>query len=398
MSLECLTDGVKNELHSIAQSIATTYDLMYEGDYNLLVDDNKGKSYMAKGDHIISEDSSYIDGLAQKSDMDISVFFYDMRMLTTLLDEEGNRYLDTVAHAAVKEAVLVGEKETFYNRLTIGADDYFVDYMPLFSQSGTCIGMIATAKKSNQVEADIMNMIIKFALLTIIIMVVAALIVLRYINEISASIGRIMKFLGEIAQGRLNTNIDERVFARTDELGEMARFTVSVQGDLKKLIEKDALTGLYNRRSLKNKLEDMQKNANSFCVALGDIDFFKKVNDNYGHAVGDEVLKNVAEIIKQSLRESDIPSRYGGEEFAILLPYTKLEEAGSVAQRLRGNVEAKHVDLTHVKDAKISEIQVTVSVGVYEYKEGDEPQQLYTKADKALYYAKEHGRNQVGVV
>ncbi|MBR1681249.1 diguanylate cyclase, partial [bacterium] len=78
-----------------------------------------------------------------------------------------------------------------------------------------------------------------------------------------------------------------------------------------------------------------------------------------------------------------------------LLPYTKLEEAGSVAQRLRSNVEAKHVDLTNVKDAKISEIQVTISVGVYEYKEGDEPQQLYTKADKALYYAKEHGRNKV---
>ena len=126
-----------------------------------------------------------------------------------------------------------------------------------------------------------------------------------------------------------------------------------------------------------------------------DIDFFKKVNDNYGHAVGDEVLKNVAEVIKTSLRESDIPSRYGGEEFAILLPYTKLEEAGSVAQRLRSNVESKVIDLTNVKDAKISEIQVTVSVGVYEYKEGDDPQQLYTKADKALYFAKEHGRNKV---
>ncbi len=161
----------------------------------------------------------------------------------------------------------------------------------------------------------------------------------------------------------------------------------------------DALTGLNNRRQfevrLKQEVAAAKRQQRPLCAIMMDIDFFKKVNDNYGHAVGDEVLKNVAEIIKQSLRESDIPSRYGGEEFAILLPYTRLEEAGSVAQRLRGNVEAKHVDLTHVKDAKISEIQVTVSVGVYEYKEGDEPQQLYTKADKALYYAKEHGRNKV---
>lgn len=161
----------------------------------------------------------------------------------------------------------------------------------------------------------------------------------------------------------------------------------------------DALTGLNNRRQfevrLKQEVAAAKRQKRPLCAIMLDIDFFKKVNDNYGHAVGDEVLKNVSAIIKSSLRESDIPSRYGGEEFAILLPYTKLEEAGSVAQRLRSAVEAKHVDLTGVKDAKISEIQVTISVGVYQYQEGDEPQQLYTKADKALYFAKEHGRNKV---
>lgn len=161
----------------------------------------------------------------------------------------------------------------------------------------------------------------------------------------------------------------------------------------------DALTGLNNRRQfevrLKQEVAASKRKGHPLSAIMLDIDFFKKVNDNHGHAVGDEVLKNVSTIIKESLRESDIPSRYGGEEFAILLPYTKLEEAATVAQRLRSNVEAKHIDLTSVKDAKISEIQVTISVGVYEYHDGDEPQQLYTKADKALYYAKEHGRNKV---
>ncbi len=161
----------------------------------------------------------------------------------------------------------------------------------------------------------------------------------------------------------------------------------------------DALTGLNNRRQFESRLKQevaiAKRQQRPLCAIMLDIDFFKKVNDNYGHAVGDEVLKNVSAIIKSSLRESDIPSRYGGEEFAILLPYTKLEEAGSVAQRLRSAVESKHIDLTKVKDAKISEIQVTISVGVYQYQEGDEAQQLYTKADKALYFAKEHGRNKV---
>ncbi len=196
--------------------------------------------------------------------------------------------------------------------------------------------------------------------------------------------------------------LNQREIDYIDQLTKQSSITIQRANMYAEVLQHatlDALTGLNNRRQfevrLKQEVASAKRQQKPLCAIMLDIDFFKRVNDNYGHAVGDEVLKNVAEIIKESLRESDIPSRYGGEEFAILLPYTKLEEAGSVAQRLRSNVEAKHVDLTSVKDAKISEIQVTISVGVYEYKDGDEPQQLYTKADKALYYAKEHGRNKV---
>lgn len=196
--------------------------------------------------------------------------------------------------------------------------------------------------------------------------------------------------------------LNQREIDYIDQLTKQSSITIQRANMYAEVLQHatlDALTGLNNRRQfevrLKQEVATAKRQQRPLCAIMLDIDFFKKVNDNYGHAVGDEVLKNVSEIIKESLRESDIPSRYGGEEFAILLPDTRLEEAGSVAQRLRSNVEAKHVDLSCVKDAKISEIQVTISVGVYEYKEGDEPQQLYTKADKALYFAKEHGRNKV---
>ena len=179
--------------------------------------------------------------------------------------------------------------------------------------------------------------------------------------------------------------LNQREIDYIDQLTKQSSITIQRANMYAEVLQHatlDALTGLNNRRQfevrLKQEVAAAKRQQKPLCAIMLDIDFFKKVNDNYGHAVGDEVLKNVAEIIKDSLRESDIPSRYGGEEFAILLPYTKLEEAGSVAQRLRSNVEAKHVDLTNVKDAKISEIQVTISVGVYEYKECDEPQQLYT--------------------
>ena len=129
---------------------------------------------------------------------------------------------------------------------------------------------------------------------------------------------------------------------------------------------------------------------------MTDIDFFKKVNDTYGHAVGDLVLKTIAKVIRSQLREYDIAGRYGGEEFSILLPFTKIEEAKMVAERLRKSIENKVINISKVNpDAEVKEIKVTISLGIYEIKPDDEDDDLLKKADKALYEAKNTGRNKV---
>lgn len=160
----------------------------------------------------------------------------------------------------------------------------------------------------------------------------------------------------------------------------------------------DALTGLNNRRQfemrLKQEVATAQRQHKPLCAMMIDVDFFKNVNDSHGHVVGDLVLKNIASVIKSTLREYDIASRYGGEEFSILLPYTKIEEAFAVAQRLRLAVENSVIDVSE-KDAPCAKINVTVSIGVYQFKKDDSPQDLYQNADKALYEAKTHGRNKV---
>ena len=120
-----------------------------------------------------------------------------------------------------------------------------------------------------------------------------------------------------------------------------------------------------------------------------DIDFFKKVNDTYGHASGDEVLRTVASIIKAQLRESDIPARYGGEEFAVLLPYTHIDEAKIVGERLRKAVEEASIQLDKLN------INVTISMGLAELTPDLSGEELFKLADKALYEAKESGRNRV---
>ena len=158
----------------------------------------------------------------------------------------------------------------------------------------------------------------------------------------------------------------------------------------------DALTGLNNRRQFEIRLGEQYAASNRqntpLCAIMIDIDYFKKFNDTYGHAIGDKVLKTVASIIKEHLREYDIPSRYGGEEFCILLPHTTIQEAQIVAERLRSAVESTKIEL----DSKQS-INLTISLGLSELDIKDMPEDLYMKADSALYKAKESGRNKVVV-
>jgi len=163
----------------------------------------------------------------------------------------------------------------------------------------------------------------------------------------------------------------------------------------------DALTNLNNRRQFETRLGQeisiAKRQNNSLCAMMIDIDFFKSVNDTYGHAAGDEVLRTVASIIKQALRESDIPARYGGEEFAVLLPFAHLEEAALVGERLRKAVEETPIRIYQETEQE-KEIKITISMGLAEYNKLETGEALFERADKALYEAKTNGRNQVRTI
>lgn len=164
----------------------------------------------------------------------------------------------------------------------------------------------------------------------------------------------------------------------------------------------DALTGLNNRRQfevrLKQETANARRNKKSLCCIMLDIDYFKHVNDTWGHSAGDCVLKCVAKIVARELREYDIASRYGGEEFCILLPDTKIKEAAFVAQRLRKAVESADINISQDNMDGSDILNVTISVGVSEFDESfDSPQRLHQSADIALYEAKRRGRNRVVV-
>ncbi len=160
---------------------------------------------------------------------------------------------------------------------------------------------------------------------------------------------------------------------------------------LTRLATVDPLTGALNRRGLERiyPADPCSLSACSQCAIMADIDHFKRVNDAYGHSVGDQVLKQVANILGMVVRENDAVIRYGGEEFLILLNGAKKQAAFAVAERARSQMEQAvfHVGEEH--------IQATISLGVAERREGELRDQLIKRADEALYAAKQKGRNRV---
>ncbi len=161
--------------------------------------------------------------------------------------------------------------------------------------------------------------------------------------------------------------------------------------ELQRLSTTDALTDVYNRRHLDATLKTEMARAREISLPLSvimcDVDHFKKFNDTYGHDQGDRVLRMVGEVMKQSVRQYDVPCRYGGEEFTIILPSTNAAGAYTVAERLRQNVETMRVD----------GLQVTISLGISSYPEvsAGSGEELITIADTALYRSKEDGRNRI---
>ena len=184
--------------------------------------------------------------------------------------------------------------------------------------------------------------------------------------------------------------LSKRDISYLEQLTRQSAITINRANTYSKVLQYatlDALTNLNNRRQfeirLKQEIATTKRQKTPLCAMMIDIDFFKKVNDTYGHASGDEVLRTAASVIKAQLRESDIPARYGGEEFAVLLPYTHIEEAVIVGERLRKAVEETPIFI------------VTISMGLAEFGQEENGEELFKRADSALYEAKESGRNRV---
>lgn len=177
-----------------------------------------------------------------------------------------------------------------------------------------------------------------------------------------------------------------------------AQMVISIENaELYQRAVTDGLTQIFNRGFFDNYLSksvyEAQRYNEKLSILLMDIDCFKKINDIYGHQIGDLVLKNAAKNIAGLIRKSDIVARYGGEEFVVLLPKTGIDGAKDLAEKIRGTIENAFVE--YADSYRKLQLKVTISIGTAELQKDDDTNSFVEKADKNLYIAKETGRNKV---
>ena len=346
---------VERELYDATKSATTLLNAAYPGDYRLEGD----VAYLLyKGDVDITREYSLFDQFKEDTGLDITLFYQDH----------------------------------FYINTLINGKTYFSYYSPVRNQYGSIVGMLFIGKSSAAVSQSIQRYVYPLTWLIIGFVALVAVCIYFYTRRFVAVLLHIHSFLSEVASGNLNATLDHSVTKRSDELGDIGRCALSMQRSLRTMIEQDALTELYNRRSGEKKLrqifEEAQSSRHSFALAIGDIDFFKKVNDTYGHECGDAVLKNVSALLKQHMWRRGFAARWGGEEFLLVFENVDLAEARKQLELL--------MDKIHELDTLYEGQHVKINMTFGLVCESDKDvHTLLKEADEKLYIGKTNGRNQV---
>lgn len=375
------TQSIRNELVSTTDTLLDCLNFTISGDYYY------ENEMLLKGNLNIT-DSTMLLRIKEQSQIDITFFWGDLRIMTTIEDEYGISAVGTKANADVAQIVLNQGEQYFSNKLTINNRDYVGYYVPLQNSDGTIVGMIFAGKQKDLVYQKITEVIIWFATFSIVTIIVSIFITLKFSSHMIADINNINHFLKAISEGNLRTVLGNSIVKRNDEIGLIGIYALKMRDNLQKLIERDALTELYNRRSCHNMLSTISQKNELYCVVMCDIDFFKKVNDTYGHDAGDYVLQEVSHLIKKNVSEYGFASRWGGEEF-LLVYRLGYEDTVARTQQLRQSI-LEH-DFTYDK----TKMDITMTFGVADGAEFIRYENVIKKADEKLYVGKNNGRNQV---
>lgn len=379
----------KPVMQNVAETVATQLDEAYPGDYYLVGEEIVS---LYKGDTDITLKYDVIDEIKEKTGMDVTLFYENTRIMTTLADGEGNRYVATGVNATIYNEMEEVQAFLYYD-VALDNAEYYSCYMPLHNADGGLVGMVAVARPADYFSEKAWDYMTPIFASVAAGLVFTGLFVWFYTGKMLGDIRSIREFLERMTNGELSNPMNKSVLKREDELGDVGKTLVDMQSAMRILVERDALTSLYNRRhgavKLKSVVKKSQKQGIPFALALGDIDFFKKVNDTYGHEAGDIVLKKVSEVMRRKMVGKGFVARWGGEEF--LLVFREADEAKGTALLRDLLEEIRKTVITYEEQ----EIRVTMTFGIVPGDLSDDYGELLRSADEKLYHGKEHGRNRI---
>ena len=378
-----IIEDTKILLSNSLNTFCITLDKVYPGEYEI-VEADLYKGSVNCGNNM----QKLLDEFSINTDLEYSMFNGNWRILTTIKDSNNNSMAGTIITSSIHDEVLEENKDAFFSDIELGYKKYMVMYSPIYSSNNECIGMLSVAKETKNIMQLVQKRTFPIIIFCLCLLVFITFLSVNLSDNIISRIQELTSYVVKLKDGKFNNGINKKLLQAEDELGTMCRNIISMKLHLQLLIEKDALTGLYNRRTGSSKLEEIHSSGEKFCIITCDIDYFKKVNDTYGHDAGDLVLKKVANILNTSVKGLGFCARMGGEEFLIVLEHGSLVKGTNVANCILERIRNMNAEYNGAK------IPVTMTFGVVEYN-GENIEQLLKMADEKLYLGKESGRNRV---
>ena len=250
-------EKVEDELKNIAGTVITTYDMVYPGEYKYVEYENIAALF--KGEEEITGNFKLVDEFKEVTGAEITIFYKDTRMITTIMDSQGERLLGSGANSVICRDVLDKKEAKFYEGVDIGEGTYYAYYMPILNAQGGCVGMIAVAKDAQVVKELVVKAIFPIIFVVLLGMLAAGFIAYRYAKNLAVAMGNLQKALANVAKGELSREPHYSVMERNDEISDMGRSVISMQKSLHVLIERDVLTELYNRRCANQRLKKISE-------------------------------------------------------------------------------------------------------------------------------------------
>lgn len=359
----------------------------------------------------------YLKTISQTAHLDISIYIGSKCVASTinagetevsdLFTEEGKRrQSQALVRAAVDvpdltddvvKRVLDNGENYRSSHQNIAGKYYYVVYLPIQGYAKGNLGAVAVGISSRRVDLSLWKYIGRSFFMALIFMILFGMLIVSYSGHLSDDINSISKYMSYLTKADFTHHLPDTVLERNDEVGELAEYSKKMGDALNNLIRNDQLTGILNRSAGTNQLSRLISRANTeetrnipLCVGMADVDFFKKVNDTYGHATGDEVLKKASQIMQKHLGENGFVCRWGGEEFLMAANVSKDIMHDLMTDMLE---ELRQTEFT----SEFKTFRVTMTMGLTQYRSPDRLETCVEIADRMLYNGKQNGRNQVVV-